>query len=276
MVSAQSGWESTTTCDGTLLDNAAWTTAVKEFCSIIGHELPGYSYDTDFHGQYFACHVEKKLALYFVLHFLSDEITGTLSERKLRELRRRETPLEAMLTITKPSCPDCDNFLDELQDLTGIIFHMEICHVIGQTEPYRDGTMTRRRLVAGGTKELKLFRSKAQENRYVARQVKESPIVHRAKDQNSNRRREIVTAVVIMKNPNIMVILPSRPKPSQASQRSDARKISPPATPVRPTRSNGLFTPPSSPFSFDTLDKINRRRRYLGKGGSPRNPFVLR
>lgn len=72
-MSTISGWQDSTTAarDTNLLNSAAWTIGVREFCSLIGHVLPSHGRDRDYECQYHGCHVEKRLILCFVCIVLS-------------------------------------------------------------------------------------------------------------------------------------------------------------------------------------------------------------
>jgi len=123
LATAISGWRRTKTCNGRLLDSASWTQAVHDFCGLLEHELPSNgAFDHKKEGQFFACHAEKKLMLFFVCYCLIDNHTGLLNEKKLKEIRQRDPPLEAVLTIDNPPCEDCLLFRVSSTSFTNFLF----------------------------------------------------------------------------------------------------------------------------------------------------------
>ena len=138
LISSISGWGSSAIYLGKVLDSSAWTEAVREFCKIIRHQLPKHYRDFDIDGKYQACHVEKRLRLFFICHFLSDGAMGYLDAKKLQDICKRNTPLKAILILDRAPCPDCEEFQKLLQTLNGILFNIEVCLVVLQTKRYKE------------------------------------------------------------------------------------------------------------------------------------------
>ncbi|KAH8599954.1 hypothetical protein B0O99DRAFT_668603 [Bisporella sp. PMI_857] len=157
LVNSLSGWRPGATGNQQLLDGEIWTEAIKEFCSLVGHQLPKHYYDKQWPGQYQGCHVEKRLALMFTLHYCSDPVTGIPNLRMLKELRQRRPKLEAVISMDKAPCLECKEFLAELERFTNIKFALEVMRELGQIEKYRaepPSIVIKTRLVSGGNKNV--------------------------------------------------------------------------------------------------------------------------
>jgi hypothetical protein len=261
-----SGWASTPRASDKVLNNSRWSKAVWQFCELLGHKLKYNNFDKAYLGQEKSCHAEKQLMLWFVLHYLSDEVTGVLDEKKLRDIRLRPTPLEGLLTLDKRPCADCESFRKKLEDLTGIYFSIEICPKLRRTDTPAPKTVKTRR------RQKPKYRVEKKRSDIKKHSIRPDPFAE-----------AIEIEFDMTKNPRIVVLIPTQLVPKQVSvpqtprrrsQKNTSGVLSPPITPVRPTRRNGLWTPTSSPFSFEELDKVDRRRHY-GRKGTKQNPYVL-
>lgn len=147
MVSS-SGMKTNAPPQANLLDDTTWTRAVHNVCQMIDYNLPKNAYDHGLEGQFKACHVEKKLILWFVFHTLFND--GALGwEDKLEELRQRTEPLRVLLRMDKRACQNCMDFRLEIQALTGMIINFQENMILLQSEAYRDEGRKRYRLVGG-------------------------------------------------------------------------------------------------------------------------------
>lgn len=284
LMSSLSGWAKTAEDDDKLLDNTLWTAEVTRFCELLKHRMPNNMRDLGEEGRYTACHVEKRLMLFFVLHHLSDNETGNLDAKKLREFQDRDVPLQAVLTMDKAPCNDCLIFRGRLERLTGIIFKFEVCEQLGQTEVVKHKTRKVMQLVQGGRKPIKTVKTGAYGQKRmdgVANPSAKTPSKRgRPRKAVQNGAYSVETQFMVRRNPAIMVVVPARPQSIPQTPRHRPRSdssvfLTPPSTP-RATRGSGLFTPPARPFSFAALDKIDKRRGFRGPRGSNTNPFVLR
>lgn len=280
LMSSMSGWTSPGQ-NSELLDSESWTTAVHQICDLIGHVLPQHGYDSAISGNYQACHVEKRLILYFICHYLADGKTGLLDAKKFKDLQQRRSPLEAVLTLDKKPCKDCIEFRDKMEQLTGIVFRIEYCMEVGETETYREST----RIVRSRLKEYSCTRKEKNTSRIAkpATRGRGRPRKH----HNPTDAIEVDISITMKRNPNISVVIPalirqktipravSPPTTPRRPQQPQIVPMTPPRTPRKATRGSGLFTPPSEPFSFEELDRVNRKKQYCRKG-SFHNPLVLR
>lgn len=284
LISASSGWLPTMNSTRELLDNALWTQAVREFSDMMGHKLSKRGYDGQHEGQYLACHVEKKLMLFFVCHYVCDSTTGIIDERRVESIRHRQTPLEAVITMDKCPCSDCLEFKRKVEDLTGIRFYFEQSPETARTRTERENGKLVRRFCREDSLASNIDsrrRTKRRISKNQTKKIKTHSSAMLRKDARREAQRPVHQTnkdVAFPRNPRIMVLLPSRIVSKNATkaqgQHVQARPhqtVRPPQTPVRPTRSNGLFTPPPSPFSFDILDMVDRRRRK----GTASNPYLI-
>ena len=200
-----------------LLDNSSFTEAVLELCRVTGHDLPRNARDYGIIGQFKACHVEKKLMLWFVGHHITDQSTGLLDKKLLIELREREDPLTAVLTMDKDACEDCWQFRDELEMLTGIIFRVQVAPTVMQVEQYREGVNLRSRLVTGGFKSMEEI---------IAKQVtagrRKTKLILRTRTRGREEFRSFSPEPVIFapmylpSGSRVEVIIPVKPSPASA------------------------------------------------------------
>lgn len=155
LMSSVSGWRSRATGNPRLLDGDCWAKAVREFCRIVRHQLPPNVYDGLRKGQFAACHVEKRLGLWFIFHHIANSATGLPCREKLEHLKSHPQH-EAIIEMDKAPCLDCLQFLKQLSRFTNVKFHVEAMTELGQVERYNEPGVTAitRRLVPGGYKDV--------------------------------------------------------------------------------------------------------------------------
>ncbi|KAL1880786.1 hypothetical protein VTK73DRAFT_5171 [Phialemonium thermophilum] len=129
-----SGWKSRGGPVTGLLDNAKYTSAVREVCTIMGFQLPAYPWDCaarhvadsgqGLRGIWAASHCEKKLAVYWVQNLLR-EMLCTDDFSRLGEVKKLPIPTQrrsATIYLTRRPCSSCRRFVAELGRITGVNF----------------------------------------------------------------------------------------------------------------------------------------------------------
>jgi hypothetical protein len=277
-----------------VLDPSTWTQAVLNFCARIGHKLPLHWQDHKNHpGRYHACHIEKRLVLFFLCHYLTDGgKSGFPDEKKLKAIREGKKKLEAVLFIDRAPCRDCLEFIEKVKVMTGLVVRIKVVRILAEAERYKDGNMTRLRVVKG--------KQRVQTTHTPGRGERKTQEEKLASRKEWYRRKKFARTTIIVHNPRFMVLIPSIEISQKVASSETPRKRqkragiypspattprrryvspSPPAsptrtksarnhellspassTPTRATRNSGLLTPSESPFSFDALDNLRRRQ----------------
>ncbi|KAK4639802.1 hypothetical protein QC761_711580 [Podospora bellae-mahoneyi] len=131
---AVSGWKPNPGRGPRVLDNVVLTERVRDVIHLHGLKVRASQRDNgnqtalpEHKGRFAACHVEKKLAVWWVMKALK-EVFNTSDIERLRELRGADVPnyyREAMLFLDHGPCQDCWDFLHQVKRITGILICVE-------------------------------------------------------------------------------------------------------------------------------------------------------
>lgn len=141
LMGAISGWSSVAQHDLKLLNNKEWTQNVLDFCRIYGLHLnrsgSDFSHPDKIPGVYQACHVEKKLILYYACEKVK-ELFGINHSRllyTLESLRSADYLPEVEILISVAPCRDCLKFKAEVEQITGLKFTITPCRNLTEIQP---------------------------------------------------------------------------------------------------------------------------------------------
>jgi len=274
IMTSYSGMKTTAPAQEKVLDNTTWTKAVYDFCQLIGHKLPRARNDWGIEGQFKACHIEKRLMLWFVCHQITDAATGELDIEKLRELKQRAVPLQALLRQTQAACQDCMDFQHKLEEFSGIVFTIQVDKTVMQTEQYSDESVRKYRLVPGGYKPVEDIIAKQTTAGGKAKKKRGL----KAPPQRPVREDDLAPAIAPLPSRSLcMVVIPLRSQsvimqreppspPPQSIPEGRTKKNKKKHTPAIPQsrRTSSRFDPATKltreVFTFAPLNVLNRRR----------------
>ncbi|GAB1320857.1 Serine/threonine-protein phosphatase 6 regulatory ankyrin repeat subunit C [Madurella fahalii] len=133
-MAAVSGWTSNTERGNkTVLDNSKYTRLVRDVSEFLGFNLSRSFRDKngkplpEHAGRFNACHVEKKLAMYWVIATLN-AVLGTTDFRQMPKLQGAVVPdilKQALIILDHWPCGNCWKFLDLIKRVTGIDIFVE-------------------------------------------------------------------------------------------------------------------------------------------------------
>ena len=155
-----------------------------------------------------------------------------------------------------------------LEQLTGIIFHIETCTVLKATQTSDKRLKLGRHCVHG--------KKKGTSSRTETSQIRKNIRASIPLDNDRSRRSSTIkSAVVITRDRNSAVFLPpqieAREQPCPKTSRQHSQRVhksyshSTALDPIRVTRHSGLPTPPADIFDFTPLDRLNARRKLRAK-----------
>ncbi|KAK3997342.1 hypothetical protein QBC44DRAFT_93195 [Cladorrhinum sp. PSN332] len=131
---AISGWVPNQGRGPKVLDNEKYTQMVRDVARLWGFKLQksmrdngGFEPLPEHRGRFAACHIEKKLTVWWVEKVM-DQVLGTKSLRRLSDLRNASLPRdlsEAKLFLDHRPCHDCWKFLFKIYKITGIRIRVE-------------------------------------------------------------------------------------------------------------------------------------------------------
>ena len=293
LIGAISGWRIGATGNPKLLDGNSWVKAVLEFCRIVKHELPPNAYDGIQKGQFAACHVEKRLGLWFVFRHIADEATGLPCREKLEKLRQ-ESKLKAIIEMDKAPCLDCRRFLEQLGRFTNVKFDIEVMMELGQVERYTKPGTTKvtRHLVHGGSKKVatvKYSTHRLELNRTVGGRVAKSKMASLARvpwfasddaidepesETESDESSSIVRPLRYMSLTRSIPHTAPEAETPEINRSSSEGEGSSQLSGQYSSRNSRRASLPDNVFSFDALNCLDRRRAPRALG-SYRNPVMI-
>ncbi|KAK4222064.1 hypothetical protein QBC38DRAFT_102212 [Podospora fimiseda] len=131
---AISGWTSNPGRGPKVLDNEKYTEMVREISRLWGFKLRKSMRDNgsfvplpEHRGRFAACHIEKKLTVWWVEKAMN-QVLGTTDLRRLGDLHDAKLPRdlsEAKLFMNHRPCHDCWKFLFKIFKITGIRIRVE-------------------------------------------------------------------------------------------------------------------------------------------------------
>ncbi|KAL2263925.1 hypothetical protein VTK26DRAFT_4306 [Humicola hyalothermophila] len=132
-IAAVSGWQPNPTRNGNVLDSSKYTQLVRDVAQLLGFELGKHFRDRnglakpEDRGRFFASHIEKKLAVFWVVATLKATIQTTDYKRmaELRETIIPERLRTAKVFLDHDPCRDCLRFLDLIRSVTGLTILFE-------------------------------------------------------------------------------------------------------------------------------------------------------
>jgi deoxycytidylate deaminase len=131
---AMSGWTGKHMPDSCVLDSAVYTAMVKDFGRTVGFRYPPHPHDksnksnessyAEICGRYFACHCEKKLALFWV-NIQLRHVLGAVDYSQIGLLKTAPLPgnrRNARLYLDHKPCWNCRAFISLIEQLSGLKF----------------------------------------------------------------------------------------------------------------------------------------------------------
>jgi len=294
LMGSVSGWRPGATGNARLLDGGCWSQAVRAFCRIVSHGLPRSLYDGDYEGQFAACHVEKRLGLWFICHHIADETTGVPNAQKLEELKRGPK-IEAIIEMDKAPCLNCLQFLKQLGRFTNVEFGVKVAMELGQVERFTEPGIpgVKRRLVAGGCKSVATVKFNTHHLDLTrtlggrvgkSRMASLSRIPWFATGGSSEAVGDTEVDMDSDESENIVLPLRNMSLTQEASQETNSSKIpeagqslsesEEPSQPSSSYRSYRRAPLTDDIFSFDVLNRLDGRRGSRALG-SYRNPVTI-
>ncbi|KAK0637359.1 hypothetical protein B0T17DRAFT_504705 [Bombardia bombarda] len=143
-MTAVSGWCENDNVDPKVLNNVEYTKLVLHVAKLMNFEIPKSYRDNgsvqalpEHKGRFHACHVEKKLAVWWVREVLR-EVLFTENMARMKELKDAEIPkalagAKIFLDHRSGPCKNCLDFLAKIRRVTGIVLCTEMRHALTRT-----------------------------------------------------------------------------------------------------------------------------------------------